>query len=54
MKKVFKIIGWTLLTIIILLGTALGLFIYKVKNGFPVSYETENRPLIFLITKKRY
>ena len=40
MKKVFKIIGWSFLGI---LGTffILGaLFIYKVKNGFPVFYET--------------
>lgn len=47
MKKVFKIIGWSVLTIIILLGTALGLFIYKVKNGFPVSYETEKPSIDF-------
>ena len=47
MKKVFKIIGWSVLTIIILLGTALGLFIYKVKNGFPVSYETEKPTIDF-------
>ncbi|MDI9873842.1 ThuA domain-containing protein [Flectobacillus rivi] len=47
MKKAFKIIGWTLLTIVILLGTAMGLFIYKVKNGFPVSYETDKPTIDF-------
>ena len=41
MKEFFKIVLWTILTLVILAGGALGLFIYKVKNGFPVSYETE-------------
>jgi uncharacterized protein len=45
MKKIFKIILWTLLTlIIVLVGLFFG-FLYKVKNGFPVSYETE-KPVI--------
>ena len=41
MKKFVKILGWTLFSIIMMLSVALGTFIYKVKYGFPVSYETE-------------
>lgn len=41
MKKFFKIAGISLLILMVLLGGALGLFVYKVKNGFPVSYETD-------------
>jgi uncharacterized protein len=41
MKKVVKIILWSVLVIVLLLGGLMAGFIYKVKNGFPVSYETE-------------
>ncbi len=41
MKKFFKIFGITVLVLFVLVGGALGLFVYKVKYGFPVSYETE-------------
>ncbi len=41
MKKVLKIIAWTVLGIIVVLVGMGTVFIYKVKNGFPVSYETE-------------
>lgn len=41
MKKWLKITLWTIFGIIVLLGGLLAGFIYKVKNGFPVSYETE-------------
>ena len=59
MKKFFKILGWTLLTFIVLLFAAGSLFIYKVKNGFPVSYETEmptlsipsDKPAVLLFSK---
>jgi uncharacterized protein len=59
MKKALKIIGWSLLALVLLLGGALALFIYKVKNGFPVSYETEkpgisfpaNKPAVLLFSK---
>lgn len=59
MKKFFKILGWTLLTFVVLLFAAGSLFIYKVKNGFPVSYETEkpeilipaDKPAILLFSK---
>lgn len=59
MKKFFKILGWTLLTFVVLLFAAGSLFIYKVKNGFPVTYETEkpaisipsDKPAILLFSK---
>lgn len=41
MKKFLKIVGWTILSLLLLLVAGLSLFVYKVKNGFPVSYETE-------------
>lgn len=59
MKKFFKILGWTLLTFVVLIFAAGSLFIYKVKNGFPVTYETEkpsisiplDKPAILLFSK---
>lgn len=59
MKKVVKIILWSVLTIVILLGGLMAGFIYKVKNGFPVFYETEvpkinfpaNQPAVLLFSK---
>ncbi|GAB3643713.1 ThuA domain-containing protein [Spirosoma arcticum] len=45
MKKLVKIVLYSVLGLVILLVVTGGLFIYKVKNGFPVSYET-NRPAI--------
>jgi uncharacterized protein len=41
MKKAIKIILWSVLVIILLLAGLMAGFMYKVKNGFPVSYETE-------------
>lgn len=41
MKKILKILLWSVLTIVVLLGLLLAGFIYKVRYGFPVSYETE-------------
>lgn len=41
MKKMLKIVGIGLLSLFVVGGMALGLFVYKVKNGFPVSYETD-------------
>jgi uncharacterized protein len=41
MKKVLKIILYTLLSLILIAAIFMGGFIYKVKNGFPVSYETD-------------
>lgn len=52
MKKAFKIIGWSLLTLIVLLVGAGSLFFYKVQNGFPVSYETEKPTIQFPANQK--
>jgi type 1 glutamine amidotransferase len=41
MNKFAKILLWAIGSIIILLGVLMAGFLYKVKNGFPVSYETE-------------
>ncbi len=43
MKRFLKILLWTFLCLFLLLVVSMGLFVYKIKNGFPVSYET-NRP----------
>jgi uncharacterized protein len=47
MKKIIKIILWSVLALVVLLVGAGSLFIYKVKNGFPVSYETEKPTINF-------
>jgi type 1 glutamine amidotransferase len=44
-KKGLKIVLWSLFGLVVLLFAAGSLFFYKVKNGFPVSYETD-RPAI--------
>jgi hypothetical protein len=59
MKKALKIILWTVFGLIVLLIAAGRLFVYKINNGFPVSYETEkptinfppNQPAILLFSK---
>lgn len=59
MKKTLKIVLWSVLVIVVVLGGLLGMFIYKVKYGFPVSYETEapkiefptDKPAILLFSK---
>lgn len=40
MKKLFRILLWSMVSLAVLTGILLGGFIYKIKNGFPVSYET--------------
>jgi uncharacterized protein len=47
MKRALKIIGYTLLSLIVLAAVLMGGFIYKVKNGFPVSYETTKPAINF-------
>lgn len=47
MKKFFKILIGSVLIIVVLLASFLALFIYKVKNGFPVSYETDIPTITF-------
>lgn len=41
MKRFLKIAGWTVLAIVLLLGALLAGFVYKIRYGFPVSYETD-------------
>jgi type 1 glutamine amidotransferase len=41
LRKALKIFGWTFLILLVLAGVLLGGFIYKVRYGFPVTYETE-------------
>ncbi|MEY3367431.1 MAG: hypothetical protein RI973_586 [Bacteroidota bacterium] len=52
MKKIIKIALWSLLALLLLVAGALGLFIYKVKHGFPVTYETEQPALAIPEGKK--
>lgn len=59
MKKALKIILWSVLGLVLLLVAAGSLFVYKVSNGFPVTYETEkpalnlppNQPAILVFSK---
>lgn len=59
MKRIIKIILWTVLGLVVVLGATMSVFIYKVKYGFPVSYETEtpnidfptDKPAILLFSK---
>jgi type 1 glutamine amidotransferase len=59
MKKALKIIFFSLFGLLALAAAALALFVYKVKNGFPVSYETEppainfpaGQPAVLLFSK---
>ena len=41
MKKFLKIFLWSVGSIIVLLAILMSVFIYKIKYGFPVSYETD-------------
>lgn len=41
MKKIFRILGLIVGVSLLLIVVGGGLFVYKVKNGFPVSYETD-------------
>lgn len=47
MKKIFKIILFSLLGLFLVFGAAIGLFFYKISYGFPVSYETEKPAISF-------
>lgn len=51
MKKLLKVLLWSILAVSILLAILVAVFIYKIKNGFPVSYETE-APLIEFAERK--
>lgn len=41
MKKVIKVILTTILLVVVIFGGLFAGFVYKVKNGFPIFYETE-------------
>ena len=41
MRKFLKIVFWSLLGLIVVLVVSVGIFFYKVKHGFPVSFETD-------------
>ncbi|RVU25524.1 ThuA domain-containing protein [Sandaracinomonas limnophila] len=51
MKKFLKIFFGTILVLIVLLVGVGAMFFYKVKNGFPVSYETE-KPVLSIPANK--
>jgi len=53
MKRFLKIFLWTVFSIIALLGILMAGFMYKIKNGFPVSYETEAPAIDFPEGKTR-
>lgn len=52
MKKIFKILLLSVLGIIVVLSVLMAGFIYKVKNGFPVTYETEKPAINFTENQK--
>lgn len=52
MKKFIKILLWLIVSVFILIFAAGSIFLYKVKNGFPVSYETEAPAIDFPADKK--
>ncbi len=52
MKKFLKITLWSILTVVLLLVGAMTIFMYKVKNGFPIFYETEIPKIDFPTDKK--
>jgi type 1 glutamine amidotransferase len=41
MKKFLKIVAWSIAALILVLAVLGTVFMYKIKNGFPVSYETD-------------
>ena len=47
MKKFIKILLWSVFILIVLAVGLMAGFVYKVKNGFPVSYETEKPTINF-------
>jgi type 1 glutamine amidotransferase len=59
MKKVLRMFLWVVLAFLVAGGGFMAVFSYKIKNGFPVSYETEvpaltipaDRPAVLLFSK---
>ena len=41
MKRFLKIVLWSIVSVIVLAVAFIAVFVYKIKNGFPVSYETK-------------
>lgn len=52
MKKLFKILLWSVFSMILILTITLVGFVYKVKNGFPVFFETEIPAISFPADQK--
>lgn len=52
MRKFVKIFLWSLFGLVVVIALLLGGFIYKVRYGFPVSYETEIPPISFPAGKR--
>jgi uncharacterized protein len=52
MRKFLRFFLWSLLFIIILVGIMMSLFIYKIRYGFPVSYETDPPSIDFPADRK--
>jgi uncharacterized protein len=46
-KKISKIILWSLLGLLLLFGAVIGIFFYKINYGFPVTYETDKPEIQF-------
>jgi type 1 glutamine amidotransferase len=59
MRKFLKVLMWIILSLVLVMVLLMVVFMYKVKNGFPVSYETEipeiafpeNQPAVLLFSK---
>ncbi|WP_207508330.1 ThuA domain-containing protein [Telluribacter humicola] len=51
MKKAVKIILWSVLGLVLILGAGGSVFFYKIQYGFPVSYETEKPAIEFPVGK---
>ncbi len=47
MKKILKITLWTILSLVLLAVGLMAGFMYKVQNGFPVTYETDKPAIDF-------
>lgn len=52
MKRILKIALWTIVILVAMIFGAGTFFFYKIKNGFPVSYETEAPALEFPAGKR--
>ncbi len=53
MKRWIKIVAWSTLVVVLLLGALVAGFFYKIRYGFPVSYETEVPEIQFPLDNKK-